>query len=166
MTFLDFLCIAIIVVFTAICAFKGMKKIIFRMVAFIVAMLVAKLLGYKIGNFLLSDIIQIDIGPVSNRVKETIISVVGTLLLFVILFIFLRLIFKVVEGKFEKNIQSIIIDRLCGALVGFLLGISIVFVFTEVVDAVLAVIAFVKKDIEVFNIAEESIIFRLFRNLN
>ncbi len=166
MTVFDYICFVIIGAAVMLCAFKGLRKIIFRLAAFIVSMIVARLIGDKIGNLLLSDVIQIDIGPISEKIKSTIISSLGTLVVFILLFIFLKLIFKVVEGKFDQNINSVIIDRLCGALVGFFLGVAIVFVFTEVVDIVITIIATFKKDGEIFDFVQKSIVFRLLRNLN
>ncbi len=166
MNILDCVGIILIISSVAICVFKGFKKIIFKLAAFAIAMVLAKFIGQSFGNLLLSDFIKFDIGSVSDKVNNTIISILGTLIVFVLLFVFLKLIFKVVEGKFEKNIQSVIVDRLCGALVGFVLGVAVVFVFTEIVSIVLAIVATIKRDASVFKIADNSMIFRLVRNLN
>ncbi len=166
MNIFDCIGMALIALFVAVFAFKGCKKLIFKFAAFAIAMIFAKLIGQKFGHFLLSDFIKLDIGELSDKVNGTIISVLGTLILFLLLFVFLRLIFKVVEGKFEKSIQSVIVDRICGALVGFVLGVAVVFVFTEIVSIVITIVATIKCDTEIFDIVDNSIIFKLSRNLN
>ncbi len=166
MNILDYICLILLCASVVICAIKGLKKIIFRVAAFVISMILAKLLGNKIGTLLLSDIIRLDIGSLSDTVNGTIISLLGTLIVFLLLLIVLKLIFKVVEGRMGQNIQSMIIDRLCGALVGFFIGVAVIFVFTEIVDIVFTVISLFKNDTEIFELADNTIIFRLFRNLN
>ncbi len=166
MSILDYICIALIGGSVVICALKGLKKIIFKIAAFVISVILAKLVGGKIGHLLLSDIININFGSLSSEINGRIISILGTLIVFILLFIFLKLIFKVVEGKMGQNIQSLIVDRLLGALVGFFIGVAIVLVFTEVVDIVLSVISLFKRDADVFDVVDNTIIFRLVRNLN
>ncbi len=166
MNILDYISLAFICAAIVFCSFKGIKKVIFKTAAFVISIIVAKLIGEKFGDLLLSEIIDLDVGILSEKVNGTIIAVLGTLILFVLLFVFLRLIFKVIEGKYEKNMQSMIVDRILGALVGFFIGVAVVFVFTEVVDIVFTVIATIKQDTDIFDLIDDSIIFTLLHNLN
>ncbi len=160
----DYICMALVGASVVICALKGMKKVFFKMAAFIISVILAKLVGSKIGHLLLSGII--DIEAPSSKLSGKIVSVLGTLIVFVLLFVFLKLIFNVVEGKMGHSIQSLIVDRLLGALVGLFIGVAVVLVFTEIVTVVFTVIALVKRDNDVFDITDSNIIFRLVRNLN
>ncbi len=166
MAILDYICIALVCASIVICTLKGLKKIFFRIAAFGISVILAKLIGSKIGHFLFSDVININLGSLSEKISNKIISVFGTLLVFILLFIFLKLIFKVVEGKMGNNIQSLVVDRLLGALVGFVIGVAVVLVFTEAVDIVFTVISLIKRDAEVFDVIDNTIIFKLVRNLN
>ena len=170
MNILDWISLAIIGISVVICAMKGLKKVIFRVCAFAVAAIMAKLLGARLGNFLLSDIITFDKSKLdadaSEKIYNTLISTLGTLIVFLTLFFILKKIFRVVEGKMGRSLQSIVIDRLCGALVGLFLGVAFVFVFTETVSIVFATISLIKRDTQIYLYIDNSIIFKLFRNLN
>ncbi len=166
MSALDYICIALIGCSSLICAIKGLKKIFFRLAAFVISVILAKLVGNKVGYFLLSDVIDVNLGSASSEINNRIISILGTLIVFALLFVFLKLIFKVVEGKMGQNIQSRIIDRLLGALVGFFIGVAVVLIFTEAVSIVLTVISLLKGDVDAFEIVDNTIIFKLVRNLN
>ena len=166
MNILDIICIAIIAACMMICLIKGFKKVIFKLSSFVIAMILAKLFGNRIGKALLSKIIDIDIGAFSDKLNSAIISALGTLIVFVMLFVLLRLIFKVVEGKMERSIRSVVVDRLWGALTGFIIGVAFVFVFTETVYIILTTVSAIKCSTEAVEYIDKTIIFKFFRNLN
>ncbi len=166
MNILDFICIAIMGASIVICSIKGLKKLVFKVSAFIIATIMAKLLGNKFGNLLLSKVIDFDVGALSDKFNDTIISVLGTLIVFLLLFIILKMLFRIVEGKMERSIQSIIVDRLLGALTGLFIGVAFVFVFTEIVYMILTAVSVIRRDTEAISFIDNTIIFKFIKNLN
>ena len=94
------------------------------------------------------------------------VSAIGTGLIFAVLYIAMRLIFKLVSINVGKDAGSIISDRLLGGLVGLLVGVAIVFVFTEATDFIVSTVAYFKNDHAVFDIINDSKIFMFFENLS
>ncbi len=169
MNILDIICLVIIAASVIICTLNGLKKIIFKICSFFLAMLLAKFLGFKFGNFILPEAIkdnQLFGAELSEKINDSIASVVGTIIILVVSFIILRLIFKVIEFKLGSNLQSIVINRLLGALVGLFAGVAVVLAFTEVVNIVASVAAFINQGDVFFDAIDNSVIFRFFRNLN
>jgi hypothetical protein len=66
----------------------------------------------------------------------------------------------------EKSLQSIVLDRLCGALAGLFIGVAVAFAFTEIVSIVLVVVSSLTRSHDIFDFVDNSVIFKLFRNLN
>lgn len=166
MNIFDSVCVILIIASVIVCTVKGYKKVVFKAAAFAIAMFAAKLTGSVFGNFLLSDVIKVKINLISDSVSDAIVTGIGTALMFVFLFILLRLIFKIVEGKMEKSLQSIVLDRLCGALAGLFIGVAVAFAFTEIVSIVLVVVSSLTRSHDIFDFVDNSVIFKLFRNLN
>ena len=170
MNILDWICLAIIGAAVVVCSIKGLRKIFFKISAFVLSILIAEFIGSRIGYFLLSDLIHINLptldSDVTEKISNTIISTLGTLIVFLLLFFILKKIFAIVEGRLERKLHSVIVDRILGALTGLFFGVAFVFVFTEVVVIIFTAISAIKRDIEVFKYVDNSIIFKFFRNLN
>ena len=150
MSVFDYICLAVIAFSTIICAYKGLRKIIFKICAVAFAVLISRYWG----NILLNEL-NISLSPA-----------VGGVVVFLFFFIVFKLIFRIIEGKITDGVRSIVIDRLLGALVGLFVGAAVVFVFTETVFII-------EKITTLFDIAPEfsssidnTIIFRFMRNLN
>lgn len=150
MSVFDYICLAVIAFSTIICAAKGLRKIVFKLCAIALAVIVSKYLGE-----MLLDAVNITLTPA-----------IGMFVVFLFFYIIFKLIFKIIEGKLADGVQSIVIDRLLGALVGLFVGTAIVFVFTEVIDIVGAVASIFDLDTEFFDAVDNTVIFRLIRNLN
>lgn len=166
MDILDGIFVSVISSCVAFGALKGLNKLLSMTLSLAVALLVAKLTGRIFGKFLLSKVINLNISSLSFGVSFALTTLIGTIVVFLQLFFMLRLIFKIVDGKMEKDLYSLVLDRLNGALAGFFIGVSVVFSFTELVFAVLAIITLAKNDIHTADRADRSVIFKLARNLN
>ena len=169
MNVLDILSLVFILASVAICTLKGLKKIVFKICSFFLAMLLAKLLGFKVGELVIPELVKDNKlfgSEMAKKINDSIASVVGTIIIFLASFIILRLIFKVVEFKLGSSMQSIVINRLLGALVGLFAGVAVVLVFTEVVNIVASVAAFIGQGDIFFDAIDNSVIFKFFRNLN
>ncbi len=170
MNILDIICVAVIALSTIICLFKGFKRIIFKICSFVIAMYVAKIFGCRLGNFLLSffstegnNVID---PALLEKLSSSMVSAIGTGIIFIVLYIILRLVFKIIAIKTERSAGSVIIDRLLGAVLGLLLGTAIVFVFTEIAEFVLSAIAYFKGEQEVLEIVNASGIFKFFSDFD
>ena len=169
MNALDILCLVIISASIVICTLKGLKKIIFKVCAFFLAMLLAKLFGFKVGDLVIPELVKDNKlfgSEMAKKINDSIASVVGTIIIFIVSFVILRLIFKIVEFKLGSSMQSIVINRLLGALVGLFAGVAVVLLFTEVVNIIASVSAFVDQGDVFFDAIDNSVIFKFFRNLN
>ena len=150
MNVFDYISLAVIAFFTIICAIKGLRRMIFKLCAITLAILISKYCG----EWLL------------EKANISLDSAIGLFVIFLLSYIILRLVFKIIEGKLDKTVRSILIDRLLGALVGFFVGLAVIFAFIEVVDIVGTVASLFNKDYEFFHLVDNSVIFRWTRNLN
>ena len=170
MNTLDIICLAVIAVSVIICLLKGFKNIFFKLCSFVIAMYVAKIYGARVGEKLLAFLKSHPTETVDTalleRLSDSVVSVIGVGLVFTVLYFVLRLIFKIASSKVGQNAGSIIADKLLGALVGLLLGVAIIFVLTEATDFVLSTVAYFKQDHAVFEIINESKIFKFFENFS
>lgn len=164
MTVLDWICVAILGVSTVFCTFKGFRKLIFKTIAFVLAIMLAKLIGLYLGKAVTSGIINF--GGVSKQLSHTFISALGTIIAFLLLSFILKKIFNIVDRKIEPNIQSAITNRILGALAGLFLGTVFVLAFAEIVVTVFTVASMLKSSSEPLEYIDNTIIFKFFRNLN
>ena len=171
MNTLDIICLVIIAISVIVCLLKGFKNIIFKLCSFVIAMYVAKLFGARLGNelftYFLSNSDQTGVNAsFLEKLSESMVSAIGTGLIFTVLYIVLRLVFKLFTLNIGKDFGSVLADKLLGAVIGLLVGIAIVFIFTEATDFVVSTVAYFKKDGAVFDIMNDSKIFNFFGNLN
>ena len=169
MTVLDWIRLVVICVAVVLCAINGKRKTVFRICAFAIVIIMAKLVGARLGKILLSDIVKIkenSLGfTLSEKFYSTLISTLGTLIVFLILFFILKKIFSIVEGKMERKLHSVIIDRLCGTLDGLFFDVAAV-VVNKIVVVIFTVISVVRCDREHPEYVDNTSIFKLSRNLN
>ena len=170
MNILDWISLMLIGAFVVFCVFKGLKRLSFRLCAFIVAMLMAKLSGHYLGDFLLSDIIQIESGlfgeKLTEKINDVLVSLLGTLILFIWLSVLLKRIFAIVEDRMERSYRVAFIDKIWGALTGIFDGMAFAFVFTEIVTIVDRAAFKRKQELCGFIDGNNRIIYKLARILN
>ena len=150
MSVFDYVCLAVIAFSTIICAYKGLRKIIFKICATVFAVLISRYWG----NILLNEL-NISLSPA-----------VGGVVVFLFFFVVFKLVFKIIEGKLTDGVRSIVIDRLLGALVGLFVGTTVVFVFTEIIFIIEKVTILFDIAPEISEMIDNTIIFRFMRNLN
>ena len=135
MNTLDTVYLLIIGFFTITFAFKGIKQIIFTLISGALAAFISVAVGGPIAERLASFLIKIEADePISlgTRILSQILpTTFGTLITFALLFIAIRLLLKLVEMRIATGVIASIVNRLIGGLVGFVLGVSIVFVFSS-----------------------------------
>ncbi len=158
--------IGTVVVFFSV---KGLKKTAFRISAFVAIILLAKLIGKKVGHFLLSNIVYAKITNLNIEISEgtgdTIISALGTLTVFLLLFFILKKIFAVVEGKMKPSLQSVIAERIFGAS-GLFENVAFVLTFMKIVMLNFISVTDIKRDFQHLKSKDNSIIYRFARILN
>lgn len=150
MSVFDYICLAVIAFSTIICAYKGLRRIIFKICAIVLAVVISRYWG----QFLL------------NKLNISLSPAVGGVVVFVFFFIVFKLVFKIIEGKLADGVRSIVIDRLLGALVGLFVGTAVVFVFTEIIFMIESVTTLFDIAPEFSDMINDTIIFRFMRNLN
>ena len=150
MSVLDYICLAVMAFSTIICAYKGLRRIIFKICAVVFAVLISRYWG----NILLNEL-NISLSPA-----------VGGVVVFLFFFVVFKLVFKIIEGKLTDGVRSIVIDRLLGALVGLFVGTTVVFVFTEIIFIIEKVTILFDIAPEISEMIDNTIIFRFMRNLN
>lgn len=135
MNTLDTVYLLIIGFFTITFAFKGIKQIIFTLISGALAAFISVAVGAPIAERIASYLIKNETDIAENvgaRILSQILpTTFGTLIVFALLFIALRLLFKIVEMRVATGVIASIVNRLIGGLVGFVLGVSIVFVFSS-----------------------------------
>ena len=170
MNTLDIICLVVIAVSVIICLLKGFKNIFFKLCSFVIAMYVAKIFGARVGNALLMHFTNTDKETIGasfvEKLSESMVSAIGTGLLFFVIYILLRLIFKITFIGIGKDVGSVVADRLLGGLIGLFVGVAIVFIFTELTDFIVSTVAYFKQDNAVYDIINSSKIFKFFGNLN
>ena len=123
----DIIALVIFFAFVLICAWRGLLKIISKWAAFFAAMIIAKMLGAKVGFALFKNI------PLAQYI--------GMVLLFVVLYIVCRLLFAQLSKAVNKILHTKTLDHILGGVVGVLGGSSVVFLFSFVLELVLVVIS-------------------------
>ena len=140
----DTIYLLIIIFFTVIFALKGLKKIIFSAISMALAGFISVTVGGTIGELLSPTPIESPSqtpeaveGIVNNGlsyVNKVLPTALGTVVTFVLSFLVIRILFKFVEDKIGTGITARVLDRILGGLVGLVLGVSIVLVFSFFVD--------------------------------
>ena len=166
MNIFDFITLAVFLVSVVVCTWKGFIKTLFKLGAFVIAAIVAKIFGDSIGELWFSDLISSSenaIGPAMlDKINESLATVIGTLIVFLIFYVVLRIIFSVVAKIVKKAVGITAADRILGAVFGVVLAFGFMFVFCEALRIAATVIAYVNPDVSLFEIVEESVVFKYF----
>ena len=166
----ELLCLIFIVASTSLLKLLGFKKVALKLCLYTIAISIANFVGNSFGHFLVSDFLKINVfstkSLILEKVYSTVISAVGTLILFLILFFILKRIFAVIDGKMERTLQSVIVDRIWGAIGGLCIGITNGSSFFEVAIIVFTVIAVSKCIDKTSTYVDSMLTFRTIRNLN
>ena len=167
---LESICLIIIVFSMFLLKILGFKKIALKLCIYTVAISLASFVGKRFGHLLLSDFLKFDGVSakelLSEKIYSTVISTLGTLILFIILFFLLMRIFAIIDGKMERRLQSVIVDRIWGAIGGLTIGVSCGKSFFEVAIIVFTVITVLKCIDKSSTNVDDMLIFRTIKNLN
>lgn len=170
MLIFELICLFLIGALTCLLKLLGFKKVALKTCLYTVAISVAIFVSKRFGNFLVSDPLKINAfsskSLISEKIYSTVISAVGTLILFIILFFMLKRIFAVIDGKMERTLQSMIVDLIWGAIGGLCIGITNGSSFFEVAIIVFTVIAVSKCLDKTSTYVDSMLTFRTIRNLN
>lgn len=154
------------------CIVKGFKKKIFKKLAFVYAVVFACFIANSKYNVLLLsnvDIIGLEnklFGDVwTEKINNAIVTVLGTIIMTVAFHILFKQIFRVVEGNFDNDIYTEVMDRIRGALDGLFVFYSIG-MCSDTDRVVVAQTNSIKIVQTRFLLPEKVNIYRLSRNLN
>ena len=167
MNIFDIITLAVFAIAVIICAWKGFIKIILKLGAVVIAAAVAKFVGPMLGNALIPELIStppesMNVGTLGT-VNETLASVIGTVLLFVVLFILLRIIAGLISKIITKVTHTSALDRILGAVFGFVVAFAFVVIFAKLVEIFATVSAFIDPDTAIFDTIEDTVLFKYFR---
>lgn len=167
MTVLKWICVAILGVSTILCVLKGFGKFILKTIAFVLAIVFAKLIGAWLSRALISELISFKgFSGASKQIGGMLISAVSTFVAFFVLLFILKRIFSIVDRKIEPDIQFAITNVILGALSGLFIGIVFVPTFAKIVVTVLVAASLPKALAETLKHIDNTIIFKFSRNLN
>ena len=170
MFIIELLCLVLISASTCLLRHLGFKKLSLKISLYTIAISLATFVGKRFGHFLAFDFLDLKVLRTNSfllkKIYSTVISAVGTLILFIILFFLLKRIFAIIDGKLERRLQSVIVDRIWGAIVGLSIGISSESSFFEVAVIVLTVITVFKCMDRSVEYVDNTLTFRTIKNLN
>ena len=171
MKLLDYINLILIGGCALFCVVKGFKKKSFKKLAFIYAVVLACFVARSYSGLLLVDVDIIHLESElfgeawTEKINSAIVIVLGTIIMTVELHIMLKLIFRVVDGNMDKDIYTVVMDRLRGAVDGLFIFDSISqHLMTS--NVVLAQTHSIKITHTRFLLPEKINIYRLVRNLN
>jgi len=122
MIIFEILCLVLIACCVVLCLRKGHKRLAFRICSAVLVMLMAQYLGTHIGDLMLPDLIKDPRGVLGDelldKINDSLASILGTIILFLTFLIILKQMFRIIEGRMNKNIQKIIAHRVLGTLNG------------------------------------------------
>lgn len=155
-----------------LCVGNGFRKRIFKILASVTALYLSAFLVREYGVLLLPDIDIISLKNellsemLTEKINSAIVSVLGTIILTLFLHILLKQIFRVVDGKIEKNIQVEVFDRIRGAIDGLFLIFEPITWVTFTARTHLTADKIKRYVVEYFLLPSKIDIYKLERNLN
>lgn len=168
MNTVDTVFLIIIGFFVLMFALKGIKKIFFTMISMAFAILIAKLIGTPVGKLLVTEPLDIDFAGLDSKVMSKVNDIfplaLGTAVVFLLTFLVTRVLLKIIEYRIGTGFFSMIINKLIGALAGFIFGVALVFALStvlELVEATSSIINFGDSFLQTLN---ESEIYSLFKS--
>ena len=163
MNFFDILAFVLLGIAILVCAFKGFLKIFLKFGAFVIAVLLSKTFGRSVGSMIIPSSFDITGGRVSyadaEAINSTLASLLGTVLLFIVSYIFLRLIFAVIRRILKKGLNLGVPDKIIGACFGVLVGGAIVYALFEAIGLVATVVTIISPSSSFFETFRESCMY-------
>lgn len=170
MNVIDTISLSIIAFFVLIFAIKGLKKVIFSIISIILAVCIARFAGNSVGEILISDVFKTGFAGLSDdaiaRLNGILPNLLGTLIVFLLCFIVIRLLLKIVEMRMGVGLHSIIINRLLGAIAGLIIGISFLFILSYVIEVINAGFEVAGVSNSFTDALDKSKIWNIMKNLN
>ena len=166
MNVFDIITIAVFFVATIVCVWKGFLNILLKLGALVIAVIVAKLFGKAVGEACFSDLIggsggKLD-GMLFDKINESLVTIMGTVLVFAAIYILLRIIFFFVSKLLKKAEGLTVLDRILGAVFGLVTAFGLVCVFAVMVRVVATVAVYIDPSSAIFDTVEETVIFKYF----
>lgn len=169
MAFFDIVTLIIAVVFVIIGFWKGFLKTILKFGATLLALILSRLFGTALGNMILPDFINGDsalgerLSPSTlDNVNSSIAATVGTLLIFVVLFVIFRLIASWVSKARVHRFKSRILDKILGAIFGLVLSFGAIYAFAVALELMAVLVTLIAPSIDIYSAVENTVIFRHF----
>ena len=152
MNIFDIIAIVLFALFVIVCAFRGFLKILSKWGAFFAAMIFSKMFGARVGALIFGEI------PVLSSFSK----VLGTALLFVVLFLACRIIFGLLAKLITKVLKTEAIDKVLGMLVGIAGGVASVFLFAFVLEFFVSLVSIFNTDAEIVHMVNDTSILKYF----
>ena len=152
MNVFDIIAIVIFFLFVLICMFLGLLKILSKWGAFFAAMILSKMFGARIGTILLGDV------PVIGSIAH----IIGTVLLFIVLFFLCRIILGALAKLITKLLNAKVLDKILGAIVGIAGGLATVFLLAFLCEILVSVVSFFNPDAGIIHMINDTSILKFF----
>ena len=166
MNIFDIIALIVFLVSIVICLWRGFLKTVLKLGAPVLAAICARFLGRPLGGILLPKLIQKPPSSMSadtlERLNGTISSVVGTIIVFVVLFIAFRLLAGLLAKTVKKITGTSVLDRVLGAVFGLLIGFAAVVLLAETLEIVAMIGTFVYPEFSLLEIMQDSVLFKYF----
>ena len=166
---LDIITIIITGLFVIIGIWKGFLKTVLKFGAAFFAVIIAKLFGGRVGLMILPEVIKSDSGIGSKlseatllNINTSIATIIGTALLFIVLFIILRIIAGIVAKAVVGGLKSKGLDRILGAVLGFVLSVGAMHVVALIVNFVAVIMTFINPSSDIYAVIDRTVFFRFF----
>jgi len=137
---------------------KGFLKLVLKVGAFFLAIIVAKPLGNLISSSFIDGLFN---GNKLEEILQFIVSIVISIVLFIILYILFRIIARVIASALNKLFDSKKIDKVIGAIIGLVIGGGIVFLLATVLEFAQAIVSSLGIYVEWLDFSE-TFLFRFF----
>ena len=169
MTGLDIVILAIALVFVIVGAVKGFIKTLLRLGAAVFAIIVARMFGYLLGEALFGDLLSRrsplaeNMSPATLRsVNVSLSTLLGGLIIFLAVYILLRIIIRLTAKRLTDSFCGGLIDRLLGACLGLLLALGAIYALACVIDLLAIVLSICGSSFDIYDAVESSTLFKYF----
>ena len=152
MNVFDIFAIVIFALFVIICTFRGFLKILSKWGAVFAAIILSKIFGARVGDMLFSEV------PVVNSFS----NIIGTMLLFVVIFFLCRIILGALAKLITNVLNATAIDKVLGAIIGAIGGTATLFLFAFLSNILVLVVSFFSPEANIINMVNEAYILKYF----
>ena len=152
MNLFDIIAIAIFVLFVIVCTFSGFLKMLAKWGAFFAAMILSRMFGARVGEYLLGDV----------DFLSSFSNVIGTAIVFVALFFAGRIILGLLAKIITKASGTGAIDKLLGAVLGVVGGVAAVFLFAFVSEFIVSVVSLFDANANIVHMINDTSILKYF----